>query len=339
MLLSLAATALAVGASVGSLAPPPPPEGALAVAVSRVALDESDPSREVVGSLRFLGGLWLRSDDPRFGGLSDLRVSPDGSRLLAVSDCGYGFEASLSYDADGRLSGLSGLRLVALTGPSGHPLAFGELDAESLVAGEELEVGFEGRARVESYRADPAFGGPARAVRLPAAVAGCGRNGGIEAMADVGEGRRFLVCEARRGASSDVPAWLGRGGEWAEREYPLLFDGGWAGEPFRPVGAARLPDGGLLVVERRFPPAGVRIVRLESGDLQGSGRLEPRELARLEAPLTIDNFEGIDVRRDARGRTLVYVISDDNDCAKTVGAGKVGLQRTLLLQFVLEAGA
>jgi hypothetical protein len=145
-----------------------------------------------------------------------------------------------------------------------------------------------------------------------------------------------LVCEGRRGASTTVPAWIGTGEAWTEREYPLRFDGGWAQEPFRPTGAARLPDGDLLLVERRFPPIGARVVRLPRASLDGTGPLPTVEIARLEAPLTLDNFEGIDARRDASGRTLVYLLSDDNNCARTPGSRGPGLQRTLLLVFALE---
>ena len=40
----------------------------------------------------------------------------------------------------------------------------------------------------------------------------------------------------------------------------------------------------------------------------------------------MDNFEGLALRRDRAGRTLLYLVSDDNF---------VPLQRTLLLQFRL----
>ena len=335
-LVAVAAATLAVAAALSSMTTAPRAAAGLALQVDPVPLDASDPSRTAVGPLRYLGGLWLRSADPRFGGLSDLRVSPDGTRLFAVSDCGYGLTASLSYDGGGRLTGATDARLVELTGPAAEPLDIGETDAESLVVGDGLEVGFEGRARVQAYAAEPPFLGPARPLPFPAGVGECGRNGGLETMADVGGGRRLLVCEARRGASSTVPAWVGRGGEWAARDYPLAFDGGWAGEPFRPTGATRLPDGDLLLVERRFPPIGARIVRLARSSLEGTGPLETREIARFERPLTLDNFEGVEARREASGRTLVYLISDDNGCAKTPGSRRSGLQRTLLLLFALE---
>jgi hypothetical protein len=334
VLLALVAAALAVAVAVSSLVSVPAAAGALALEAVPVPLDDADPSRVAVGSLRYLGGLWLRSSDPRFGGLSDLRVSRDGSRLFAISDCGQGFTASVSYDAEGRLAGLGDVRLAELAHRGGGRPTLGGSDAESLVLGDGLEVGFEGLwPRILAYRAEPPFAGPARPVPHPKDLSRCGGNGGLEAMADLGDGRRFLVCEKRRAASSTVPAWVGRGEAWAERDYALAFEGGWAGEPFRPTGAALLPDGDLLVLERRFPPIGARLARLPRASLDGTGPLVPREVARLESPLTIDNFEGVDARRDASGRTLVYLLSDDNNCAKNISAP--GVQRTLLLMFAL----
>jgi hypothetical protein len=226
---------------------------------------------------------------------------------------------------------------VELAGPDGRPLGLGEADAESLVMDGRLEIGFEGRrARVESHAVSPPFAGPVRRLGIPPGVGTCSRNGGIEAMARLGPGRRFLVCESRRGSSSTVPAWVGRDDAWADREYPLVFSGGWAGEPFRPTGAALLPDGDLLVVERRFPPMAARVVRVPRASLEGEGLVVGTELARLEPPVTVDNFEGVEARRDASGRTLVYMLSDDNNCAKNRAARGPSLQRTLLLLFALE---
>jgi hypothetical protein len=333
-LLSVVAAGLAAFATFSALAAGPT-DGSLSLEVRSVPLHPADPVCQAIGPLRYLGGLWLHADDPRFGGLSDLRVSPDGERMVAVSDCGSGLTARLLHDEAGRLVGLTEARLVGLTSPSGGPLGPDEIDAESLVVipGGELEVGFEGRGRVQLY--GPGFEGPARPLGVPTALAECGHNGGLELMADAGAGRRLLVCEARRGASQSVPAWVGQGESWQERVYPLTFDGGWGAEPFRPTAAARLPGGDLLIVERRFPPLGARILRLDRGALDGQGELRPRELARLEPPLTLDNFEGVEVRQDARGRTLVYVLSDDNNCAKRPGALARGAQRTLLLLFEL----
>ena len=310
--------------------------GTPVVEVAPVPLDPGDLGRRTVGRLRYLGGLWLRSEDPRFGGLSDLRLSADGVTAWAVSDCGTGFVAKLHYDVDGNLAGLSDVRIVPLTDAAGQPLGHDDIDAESLmrVGPDELDVGFEGRNCIRAYGLD--FAGPSRPVAVPDGLDECGSNSGIELMADAGEGRRLLICEGRKNASRTVPAWIGNGDGWQAREYPLKFDGGWAGEPFRPTGATRLANGDVLVLERRFPPLAARVLRLSRDTLEGTTLLEGSELARIEAPLTLDNFEGIEAVRDARGRTLVYLVSDDNNCAKAPNARRVSPQRTLLLQFVLE---
>ena len=338
-LFALGVAVLAVAATFTGLASSPRSAAPLVVSVERVPLHPRDPGASRVGELRYRGGLWLRSDDSRFGGLSDLRVTADGRGLRAVSDCGYGFTATLSYDASGRLDGLAEPRLYDLLGPDGEPLRMAERDSESLVVhADALEVGFEGKPRIWAYTLEPPFGGKARPLALPAGVAtGCGWNGSLETMTMIDESRRLLVCETRRGASQDVPAWVGNEDGWVERSYPLLFRGGWAGEPFHPTAATLLPDGDVLLLERRFPPIGSRIVRLARADVEGRGPLHPAEVAGIEAPLTLDNFEGIDARRDEAGHTLVYLISDDNNCAKQPGGSRgTGLQRTLLLMFALE---
>jgi hypothetical protein len=142
------------------------------VRATAIVLSADDPARGRLGALKFLGGVELDSADPRFGGLSDLRIGPDGRRLVAVSDCGYGFSADLDLDENGAPRGLSNARLVDLAGPGGRALLVGERDSESLVwDGEHLEVGFEGRGRVWRYAAEPPFSLPVSPVPTPAGLA------------------------------------------------------------------------------------------------------------------------------------------------------------------------
>ena len=53
-----------------------------------VILSHDDTERDTVGELKYRGGLDIRSTDRRFGGLSGLDISPDGRRLIAVTDRG-----------------------------------------------------------------------------------------------------------------------------------------------------------------------------------------------------------------------------------------------------------
>ena len=72
------------------------------------------------GGLEWRGGIELASDDERFGGLSSLELTEDGSDLLAVSDRGFWFKADLVY-TDGHLSGLGKTVMASILGPDGKP--------------------------------------------------------------------------------------------------------------------------------------------------------------------------------------------------------------------------
>ena len=58
----------------------------IAVSAAPIPLYPNTPGERRAGALLYRGGLLLSSGDKRFGGLSDLAVSADGSEILAVSD-------------------------------------------------------------------------------------------------------------------------------------------------------------------------------------------------------------------------------------------------------------
>ena len=60
----------------------------IAIDAAPVPLSAEEPDRDTVGRLRYRGGLHLRAQDSRFGGLSALGISADGRRLVALSDGG-----------------------------------------------------------------------------------------------------------------------------------------------------------------------------------------------------------------------------------------------------------
>lgn len=306
----------------------------IAVSAKPVALDASDASRDKTGGLTYLGGLRLRSDAKGFGGFSGLDISPDGALLIAVSDFGRRLDARLLYAKDGRLSGFANARLAPLIGLDGQTITGkGEGDAEEIARlGGDLLVAFERHHRILSYRAD---GAEVRALKLPKVLEKAPANGGIEALTQLSGGRLLAILEAATavpgGASSGVSlAWIGNGQSWTEIHYPRTGK-------LSPAGAATIPAGkdagDVLVIERDWSLlAGrqVRIVRLKAKDLARAGAgtaLRPREIARLEAPLIVDNFEGIAIRRGPGGAAYVYLISDDNFNP---------LQETLLLLFRLD---
>jgi hypothetical protein len=317
-----------------------PPDDAIALLVETVPLNPQRPEQESVGALAYRGGLWLRGDDDeRFGGLSDLRLSADRGRFQSISDCGSWLEAGLQYDSRGFLIGLLSPRLHPLLAPGGRPLRSDEVDAEALARDGKhgFVVSFEGRHHLWRYPGRAGLFGAPTEIPAPPGVAQCDPNAGIEAMTRLGDGRLLLIAEGEPGHPPTTTGWIGRGTEWSRFTYPLVYDPGIPEEPFHPTSLTTLPGSrSVLVLERRYPPLASRIRRVEISAFERGTGLEGVEVARLNPPLTLDNFEGIDAVRGRNGETLLFLVSDDNHCAKTPGNRPRSKQRTLLLQFALS---
>ncbi len=59
-----------------------------------------DPSRRRFGALEFRGGLELSSKYKEFGGISGLRVYPDGERFIAVTDLGRWIQGRILHQGE-----------------------------------------------------------------------------------------------------------------------------------------------------------------------------------------------------------------------------------------------
>jgi len=290
-----------------------------------VTLDPTDRAVQQVGRLHYLGGLDLRSDASAFGGLSGLHVTDDG-RLTAVTDRGHWFTARIVRDRSGRLMDLADAALGPLLDPQGRPVAGAWRDAEALehLPGGDWLASFEGRHRVWRYAA--ATGGlQGRSVPFPTpkGIAAAPANGGLETLTPLPDGRVLMLAESLRRAGGSRAGWLVGGGKIEPLGYRTERD-------FKPTDAALLPNGDVLVLSRYFKLLGgfkARLDRVPAGAIESGAVLKGELLARFAPPLTVDNFEGVAVARDADGRALVYILSDDNFHF---------LQRTLLLLFRLD---
>ena len=123
-------------------------------------------------------------------------------------------------------------------------------------------------------------------------------------------------------AADDIRGWLRDEAGWAE--IALARTNG-----FEATDLTRLPDGDLLLLERRYTGLGGPVARLSvlpAAAIRAGARLDGREIALLRLPFSFDSFEAVATRPAADGGTLVYLLSDDNRNA---------LQRTLLMQFRL----
>ena len=287
-----------------------------------IPFDERDPARSRIGALEWRGGLMLGSADRRFGGWSDLWVAPDHSHLVAISDNGWTLDARLVFD--GWLRGLDRARLGRLTGPDANVVDQPGSDAEGLARLPDggFAVSFERRHRVLVYPpSEPAFARAPRALALPPALDGAPRNGGVEALTVLPDGRFVMLVEQLVEDGNHV-GFAGGAGGWSKLHYR-------AAPGFSPVGACVLPSGDTAVLERSFSifgGFGVRIVRVAQDAWREGAVVEGRELARLRPPLAVDNYEGIAATRAADGSDLLWLVSDDNYSP---------LQRTLLCAFAV----
>ena len=286
--------------------------------IAPVALEEEDPSRRRAGALVFLAGWALDSDEPRFGGISAMHVA--GGQVTAISDAGMLLRFAVPGGA-----GAAAVRIDPL--PAGRSAAARKSgrDTEAMLAwGDSAWVGFERRNLVQRYRLP---GWTPQSIARPRPMRGWPRNSGPEAIVRLRDGRFLLFAEGRS--------------DGAEHSEALLFDGDPADPAtptvalryrrlpgYRVTDAALLPDGGLLLLNRRVGWLGGFSAKLAVARADGLGAgatLEPREIAALAAPLTVDNMEALSVTREG-DRTIVWIASDDNFTP---------MQRTLLLKFAL----
>jgi hypothetical protein len=323
VVLCLLATACTGGAPPPAVAQDQPVE----IKSSSLPFKIDEPAAKAIGPLVWRGGIAMTANNRRFGGWSDLNVSPDGRSLTALSDEGAWLTATIELDAQGNLKSLAGARLGQLLGLDGKFIADkAEADSEALALlpdGSWL-VAFERNHRIWHYptlSATPIpVGGPAEIGRQP-------NNGGIEAMTALGDGRVIAISEEYSERPGTNVGWIGQpqpGGryQWSKFSYATIAD-------FHPTAIVRLPDGAFALLERAFDMVRgvrIRVMRFPAEQLVAGGTVQAEELARLASPYAVDNLEGLAATTGARGETLLWMISDDNFNP---------LQRNILLLFEL----
>lgn len=295
------------------------------------------PERRRFGALEFCSGLALASDYAGFGGWSGLAMLDGGRRMLAASDVGDWFSATVAR-RDGALTGLADLVTAPMLGPKGELMRrTGRYDAEAVAVAPEGQVYVAYERVHEIWRYDlPGKGFAARAepVAVPAQVKTLSANKSLEALAAPPAGHRLdglLIAIAERpprGHAGDAtPAWAvpraGGGGGFA---FSVART-----DDYDVSDCAFLPEGDLLVLERRFrwlDGVRIRLRRVAGASLRPGARVEGALLLDADMGFEIDNLEGLAVWRDADGATMLTLVSDDNFN---------WFQRTLMLEFRLVA--
>jgi len=301
------------------------------VATTPLESFESYGGAETFGALSWRGGLVLTSADSKFGGLSGLVIDGDCTRLMAVSDAGRWFRATLHYD-DGRLAGISDGEIAPILDTKGKPPRdkfAGDAEAIFGLGQDRFMVGFESRPRIGIY--DLGKNGLAarfRKIASPKAIAAGPSNGELEAIGYFASGpwrsHYLAISERNTDAEGNIRGWV-----WTVAETVAFLIR--RHESYEVTDAAILPGGDVVTVERSFSRTslpGMAIRRFPAADITAGRTIEPQLVFAGRYPFyEIDNMEGIAIcRRD--GETRLTLVSDDNFSRR--------LQRTLLLQFALS---
>jgi hypothetical protein len=313
-------------------APPPSPVGAqpvtLDIRAQPLVLKLDEPAQRRVGKLIWRGGISMTANSANFGGWSDLHVTPDGKSLSSISDEGSWLTATIDYDHDGNLAGLSNGRIGPLRGLDGKPLenkVMADAEGMALLPDGAWLVSFERHHRFWRY---PTLDGTPTLIEGPADLGQQPNNGGVEAVTALADGRIIAISEEYVVNPGMLRGWIGQpagGGRyaWQTFEYAKIPD-------FNPTALVQLPDGSFCLLERAFDRVRgvrIRVMQFDAADVKSGGTVRARELAWLASPYAVDNLEGLAARKGARGETLLWLISDDNFNP---------LQRNILLMFELE---
>ncbi|MEO8361406.1 MAG: esterase-like activity of phytase family protein [Vicinamibacteria bacterium] len=295
-----------------------------------VPLSTADANVDRTGLLRFMGGLWLTSEDKGFGGLSGLiaEKATDGFLVTAISDQGDKFTGHLTLEGV-RLKGMNKATLEPLADLNGKAItgkAWGDSESIARLSDGRVLVGFERNHRIWSY--DAGLTGTARVFETPEALKKAPSNGGLESIATWPDGRVLAITEQMRSADGNLVAFLLQNETWSTLEWKPSAEG------FEPSDATVLANGDLLILERSwsvFAPTKLssRVMRVRAATIKPGAVLQGEAIGELTPPLIADNFEGITSFINADGKTQILLISDDNFN---------GIQRTLLLSFEIEEG-
>jgi hypothetical protein len=287
-----------------------------------------DPSRRRFGKLDFRGGIELTSPYKEFGGISGIRVRPDGGNFLALTDRSRWLRGRIVYQGD-RPADITDAEMAPILGPDGKPLGARRwYDTEALT--EDGGTAYIGIERVHQIvRADVGKHGllaRAQPIAVPPEMKTLPSNGSIETLVFVPRGRDplagTLIAVSERGYddAGNIKAFLIGG------RSPGLF-AVKASDQFEISDGALLPGGDLLILERRYSllrGVAMRMRRIPLASIRPGAVVDGPILIYADLGNEIDNMEGLSVHRTARGETVLTLVSDDNFSP---------VQRTVLLQF------
>ena len=324
----IAMLALLVGCSTGGKADEGGPADISATVISTFRPGSQETQ---FGALEFIGGLELSSDNALLGAISAIRFRPDQRHFVSVLDTGHWLTGAIERDDKGRLKGITEARIMPMIDRyGGTDAGKGAMDAEGLaLRGDHVLVSYEQQHRVDIYP-DPGFeiSPPDDSLPIPIPRWQLRSNRSLEALMIAPQssplaGAAVIVAEDSLNDEGNMLAAILDGplqGRFTVRHY----DG------FDVSDGVFLPDGDLLLLERRFGLAhglGMRIRRIAGADIKPDALVDGTVIFEASTREQIDNMEGIDVFRAADGTLHLILVSDDNHSI---------LQRSLMLEFRLR---
>jgi hypothetical protein len=303
--------------------------GPLDLQVDPVALSEDDRALSTIGRLDFICGVKVTSAHEAFGGFSGLIVADDGTSFLAMSDRGLLWTGDMAVDEPCPLRISNNAIKISKAEDKGFLMGLrGDVEALTQDADGNIYISIEHKHRVLMFSVPPEndftnlFGmKPSLLADMPDADL-LPPNGGVEALASLASGKLLLITEDALNGDGTLKAWIFENGVFEPLSYRPT-------EPFSPTDATQLPSGDLLVLERFYSPltgVAIRVCLVDGALVRPGGLLTCQGIAEFRPPLTIDNMEGLAIRQNDSGETILYMVSDDNFN---------NFQDTLLLMFRL----
>lgn len=312
--------ALSLGLATWLRSPVAPPIHPQELALAPLALE---PDCCTAGPLRLVGAWHLTSRNDLFGGYSALvQITP--GRMLALSDRGNFMDFALPDGASGPVRIGPVLR--------DQSKLKDQRDIESATRDPltgHLWIALEGRNAIARYSS----GLDRQRFREVPEMKGWAQNTGPEAMVRLADGRFVVLCECN-------PGWFQGGlhpgllfaSDPSESIAAQTFT--FAGvDGYRPTDIAQLPDGRVLILVRRLVwpvPArfAIKVLIADPAAIRPGKIWQGQEIADISAPWPVDNYEGLAIGRQADGKLIGWIISDENGAAT---------QRALLLKVEIDA--
>lgn len=326
----LASVLMLSSASLPAMAASPPHQEIAEVKSRQIENFKFSSNEKRFGKLEFVGGIEMSSTNPLLGAISSIRFREDRTSFLAVMDTGHWVEGAVKRDGKGRLAGITDLTITSMIDQKGRSEQVKErMDCEGLALRDgQVLASYERIHRVDVYP-DPGFAQskPAGSLPILIPVNELRSNRGLETIA---------VSPKDSPLAGGVVVVSELSFDKADHILAAVLDGPRKGtfsvkqtDPFAITDGAFLPNGDLLLLERRFSFAegiGMQIRRFKADDIKPGAVIDGEVLINADMGYQIDNMEGLDVVAQPNGDIHIIVVSDDNHSI---------LERNLMLEFKL----